>query len=66
MAGLEPAAFCLQSQIGPDRDLRRHGTALVEAASALSLGVRWGPVRTAMNGTVVARPARITFVGLAA
>jgi hypothetical protein len=24
--------------------------------------VRWGPVRIAVNGTVVARPARTTFV----
>jgi hypothetical protein len=31
----------------------------------LSMGVRWGPVGTAVNGTVVARPARSTFVGLA-
>jgi hypothetical protein len=35
----------------------------VETAVALSVGIRWGPVGTAVNGTVVARPARTTFVG---
>ena len=29
---------------------------LVEAAVGLSVSVRWRPVGTAMNGTVVARP----------
>jgi hypothetical protein len=29
---------------------------------ALSMIVRWGPVKTAVNGTVVARPARTTLV----
>jgi hypothetical protein len=29
----------------------------------LSVAVRWGPVRTGVNGTLVARPARTTFVG---
>jgi hypothetical protein len=32
--------------------------AQVGAASWLPVIVRWAPVRTAMNGTVVARPAR--------
>jgi hypothetical protein len=35
----------------------------VEATEALSVIVRWGPVGTAVNGTVVARSARTTFVG---
>jgi hypothetical protein len=42
----------------PDRPRsypRRQRTAPVEAASALSLGVRSKPVRTAVNGTLVAR-----------
>jgi hypothetical protein len=47
---------CLQSQIGGDHHLRRKRTAQVEATVALSVVVRWGPVRTAVNGTVVARP----------
>ena len=37
--------------------------AQVEAAVVLSVVVRWGPVRTAVNGTVVARPAMTRFVG---
>jgi hypothetical protein len=35
--------------------------AQVEAASVLSVVVRWGPVGTAVNGTLVARPARMTL-----
>jgi len=58
MMGLEPTTPCLQSQIGRDRDLPRQGMAQVGAAVALSAAVRWGPVRTGVNGTVVARPAR--------
>ena len=34
----------------------------MKAASALSVVVRWGPVRTAMNGTIVARLARMTLL----
>jgi hypothetical protein len=34
--------------------------AQVEAASCLSVVVRSGPVRTAVNGTFVARPVRMT------
>jgi hypothetical protein len=49
---------CLQSQIGEDHYLRKQGTAQVEAAVALSVVVRSGPVRTAVNGTLVARPVR--------
>jgi hypothetical protein len=48
---------CLQSQIGPVGHLRLQETAQVEVAVALSVIVRWGPARTAVNGTVVARPA---------
>jgi hypothetical protein len=62
MMGLEPTTPCLQSQIGRDRYLRRQWMAQVEAALALSLVVPWGPVRTAVNGTLVARPARTTFM----
>jgi hypothetical protein len=56
MMGLEPTTPCLQSQIGQDHDLPRYGTAQVEAAVVLSVVVRWGPIMTAVNGTVVARP----------
>jgi hypothetical protein len=49
---------CLQSQIGRDRYVRRQGTARVEAAVALSVVVRSGPIGTAVNGMLVARPAR--------
>jgi hypothetical protein len=34
------------------------GKVQFEVALALSVVVRWGPVRTAVNGTVVARPVR--------
>jgi hypothetical protein len=54
---------CLQSQIGRSRHLRRERTTQLEAAVVLSVGVRRGPVGTAVNGTVVARPTRTTFVG---
>jgi hypothetical protein len=53
---------CLQSQFGRDRYLRRCEGAQVDAASALSVVVGWGPVRTAVNGTLVARPAWVTPV----
>ena len=62
MMGLEPTTPCLQSQIGHDRYLRGLSAMQVEAAVALSVAIPWGPVRTAVNGTVVARPARTTFV----
>jgi hypothetical protein len=57
------AISCLQSQIGPVSHLRLQETAQVEVAVALPVIVRWGPARTAVNGTVVARPARTTFEG---
>jgi hypothetical protein len=60
-AGFEPATPCSQSQFGRCCHLRGRGTAQVEAASSLSVVVRSGPFRTAVNGTLVARPARITL-----
>jgi hypothetical protein len=56
MMGLEPTTPCLQSQIGGGRHLRSWGAAQVEGAVALSVVVRSGPIMTAVNGTVVARP----------
>jgi len=49
------ATPCSQSQIGPLSHLRLQETAQVEIAVALSVIVRSGPARTAVNGTVVAR-----------
>jgi hypothetical protein len=40
--------------------LRGRGTAQVEATSWLSVVARSGPCRTAVNGTLVARPSRMT------
>jgi hypothetical protein len=62
--GLDKSALtpCSQSQIGPIGHLRLRETAEVEVAVALSVIVRWEPARTAVNGTVVARSARTTFV----
>jgi hypothetical protein len=57
-----PSAICFQSQIGQDCDLRLERTVQVEDASALSAVVRWEPFRTAVNGTLVARPPRMTLV----
>jgi hypothetical protein len=56
MMGLEPTTPCLQSQIWGSRYLRSWGTVQVEGAVALSVVVRSGPIMTAVNGTVVARP----------
>jgi hypothetical protein len=47
---------CSQSQIGQGRHLRRRGAAQVEVALVLSVPVRSGPVKTVVNGTLVARP----------
>jgi hypothetical protein len=47
---------CSQSQIGGDRHLRSWGAGQVEGAVALSVVVRSGPIITAVNSTVVARP----------
>jgi hypothetical protein len=60
-AGFEPATPCSQSQIGQDCDLRRERTLQVEESLALTVTVRWEPARTAVNGTLVARPARMTW-----
>jgi hypothetical protein len=51
----------LQSQIRPYDDLRRETTPQLETTLALSVVVRWEPVRTAVNGTLVARPVRMTL-----
>jgi hypothetical protein len=56
----EPATPCSQSQIGQHRYLRLERTVQVEEASALSVVVRWIPIKTAVNGTLVARPPRMT------
>jgi hypothetical protein len=48
---------CSQSQFGRCCHLRGWGTSQVEAASWLSVVVRSGPVMTAVNGTLVARPS---------
>src|SRR5215213_10393979 len=60
MMGLEPTTPCLQSQFGRCCHLREWGPALVEHAAGLSVVVCWGPFRTAVNGTLVARPLRTT------
>jgi hypothetical protein len=61
-ATLADLTTCLQSQIGQADYLRRQGNVQVEATEVLSVGVRWGPVRTAVNGTVVARPVSTTAI----
>jgi hypothetical protein len=55
--GSGQATPCSQSRIERDRDLRRQGAAQVAGALALSVVVRSGPVVTAVNGTLVARPS---------
>jgi hypothetical protein len=52
---------CSQSQFGQDRYLGKQGSQQVEAVVVLSVAVRSGPLRTAVNGTFVARPARMTW-----
>ena len=47
---------CLQSQIGGGRHLVGWGSGAGRGAVALSEVVRSGPIMTAVNGTVVARP----------
>jgi hypothetical protein len=64
-ASLTHPTPCSQSQIGQDRYLLWQQTAQVEAASGLSVVVRWVPVRTAVTGTLVARPVRTTWYSLA-
>ena len=64
-ARFEPATSCLQSQIGQDRYLGAQGSPQVAVGLALSVVVRSGPAMTGVNGTVVARTTRTTFMGLA-
>jgi hypothetical protein len=59
------ATSCSQSQFGQDHHLRRRKAAQVAVAVALSVVVRWRPFRTAVNGTLVARPLRTTPVPVA-
>jgi hypothetical protein len=56
---LGQATPCLQSQFGQGRYLAMRRTAQVMVVVGLSVVVRCGPVRTAVNGTVVARPVRM-------
>jgi hypothetical protein len=55
-ASLHQPTPCSQSQIEQDCHLARRRTAQVTAVIVLSVGVRSGPVMTAVNGTLVARP----------
>ena len=57
---MQPSTPCLQSQIGRGSDLRHSLAPQVRTLVALSAVIRWGPVRTAVNGTLVARPVRTT------
>ena len=66
MMGLEPTTPCLQSQIGQDLYLGHRGATQVMPDVVLSVAVRLGPVIAAVNGTLVARPARTTWLGAAA
>ena len=59
--GSGQATPCSQSQFGQDRYLGKQGSQQVEAVVVLSVAVRSGPLRTAVNGTFVARPARMTW-----
>jgi hypothetical protein len=52
MQAFDQPTPCSQSQIGCDRHLQRCDAAQVDAASALSVVVRSGPVETAVNGTL--------------
>jgi hypothetical protein len=63
--GSDQATPCSQSQIGQDCHLRLERTAQVEEASALSVAVRWVPIKTAVNGTLVAWPPRMTRYSVA-
>ena len=63
---MQAATPCLQSQIGQDRHLGNQRTTQLTATLVLSVAVRSGPVVTGVNGTLVARRTRTTFVGLAA
>ena len=58
--GSGQAAPCSQSQIGQDRHLQRREAAQFAAAVVLSVVVRWEPT-VVVNGTLVARPVRLTW-----
>jgi hypothetical protein len=49
---------CLQSQIGHCHHLQGQGVAQIVGVVALSVVVLSEPARTALNGTLVARPVR--------
>ena len=59
-AGFEPATPCSQSQIGQDLHLRRQVMVQAGAVVVLSVVVRRCPIVTVVNGTLVARPVRLT------
>ena len=61
-AGFEPATPCSQSQIGQGLYLGQGRTAQLGPDLALSVVVRWKPVMTVVNGTLVARPASTTML----
>ena len=63
---MDEATSCLQSQIGQDLYLSHRGATQVMPDVVLSVAVRLGPVMAAVNGTLVARPARTTWLGAAA
>ena len=48
----------LESQFEQDCHLRKQETAQAEAAWVLSVVFCWGPIMTAVTGTLVARPVR--------
>jgi hypothetical protein len=54
------ATPCSQSQIGQDRYLGSWAAAQFTAVVVLSVVVRSGPLRTVVNGTLMARQARMT------
>jgi hypothetical protein len=64
-ADWEVMTACLQSQIGRHRHLWTQRTVQVVASPGLSVVVRSGPVETAVNGTLVARPVRTICHSLA-
>jgi hypothetical protein len=59
---LRRATPCSQSQIGQDRYLGSWGAAQLTAVVVLSVAVRWEPTLTLVNGTLVARPVRLTWL----
>jgi hypothetical protein len=63
--GSGQATPCSQSWIGQDPCLGRESAAQVTAAVVLSVVVRLGPIRTFVDGTLVARPVRMTWHTLA-